>query len=79
MEHPENSEEYKGLTVNSGVEQPAIINPYLNRRRFRRRVYSVAHSQIFRTRKSRRTEKTVRNNICSRPFRASKGNSGREK
>ena len=42
MEHPENSEEYKGLTVNSGVEQPAIINPYLNRRRFRRRVYSVA-------------------------------------
>lgn len=28
MEHPENSEEYKGLTVNKGIEQPATINPY---------------------------------------------------
>ena len=37
MEHPENSSEYAGLQVNSGVEQPAIINPYLNRNRFRRR------------------------------------------
>jgi LAO/AO transport system kinase len=42
MEHPENSEEYKGLTVNGGVEQPSIINPYLNRNRFRRRELSVA-------------------------------------
>jgi LAO/AO transport system kinase len=42
MQHPENSEEYKGLTVNSGVEQPAIINPYLRRDRFRRKVYSAA-------------------------------------
>ena len=31
MEHPENSEEYKGLTVNQGVEQPSIVNPYLSR------------------------------------------------
>ncbi len=37
MEHPENSSEYAGLQVNSGVEQPAIINPYLKRNRFRRR------------------------------------------
>ena len=41
MEHPENSSEYAGLQVNSGVEQPAIINPYMNRGRFRRREYSV--------------------------------------
>ena len=33
MEHIENDEQYSGLTVNSGVEQPPIINPYLRRRR----------------------------------------------
>ena len=42
MEHPENSEEYKGLTVNSGVKQPSIINPYLRRNRFRRKVYTAS-------------------------------------
>lgn len=42
MEHPENNAEYKGLAVNSGVAQPAIINPYLKRGRFRRRELSVA-------------------------------------
>ena len=42
MIHPQNNEEYKGLTVNSGVEQPARVNPYLNRDRFRRRQLSVA-------------------------------------
>ena len=41
MEHPENQAEYKGLTVNSGVSQPSIINPYLNRRRFVRKRYTV--------------------------------------
>ncbi len=41
MEHPENSSEYAGLQVNSGVEQPSIINPYLKRNRFRRRELSV--------------------------------------
>lgn len=41
MEHPENSSEYKGLTVNSGVEQPSTVNPYLNRARYRRREYTV--------------------------------------
>jgi len=42
MEHPENSEEYKGLTVNAGVEQPSIVNPYLSRRRFQRRKLTAA-------------------------------------
>ena len=28
MEHPENSEEYKGLTVNKGIEQPSIAVSY---------------------------------------------------
>ncbi|MCF2594218.1 methylmalonyl Co-A mutase-associated GTPase MeaB [Bacteroides caecigallinarum] len=42
MEHPENNEEYKGLTVNQGVEQPSIVNPYINlRNRPKRRQYSV--------------------------------------
>src|SRR5574344_1198039 len=42
MEHPENSLEYKGLTVNSGVEQKSIINPYLKRQRVKRRELSPA-------------------------------------
>ena len=41
MEHPENNEEYKGLTVNSGVEQPSIVNPYLQRGRFARHRLTV--------------------------------------
>ena len=41
MQHPENNEEYKGLTVNSGVEQPAIVNPYLQRGRFARHRLTV--------------------------------------
>ena len=41
MDHPENSAEYAGLQVNSGVEQQSIINPYLKRNRFRRRELSV--------------------------------------
>lgn len=42
MEHPENSEEYKGLTVNKGIEQPATVNPYLQfRKKARRRQFSV--------------------------------------
>ena len=31
MEHPENSAEYKGLTVNAGIEQPERVNPYFKR------------------------------------------------
>lgn len=41
MEHPENSAEYAGLQVNSGVEQQSIVNPYLQRNRFKRRQLSV--------------------------------------
>ena len=42
MEHPENSEEYKGLTVNAGIEQPSTINPYLKfRKKPRRREFTV--------------------------------------
>lgn len=33
MEHPENDSQYTGLTVNSGVVQPPVVNPYLKRRR----------------------------------------------
>ena len=35
MEHPENSDEYKGLAVNSGVVSPGSINPYLKGRKKR--------------------------------------------
>ena len=42
MNHPENSEEFAGLQVNSGVEQQSIINPYLKRSRFRRQELSVS-------------------------------------
>ena len=42
MLHPENSSEYIGLTVNDGVEQPSIVNPYLQRGRFARRRLTAA-------------------------------------
>ena len=32
MEHPENDTQYTGLTVNSGVAQPPIVNPYVANR-----------------------------------------------
>ena len=38
MSHIENSEEYKGLTVNQGVEQPPMVNPYITRRVKRRQL-----------------------------------------
>jgi len=41
MEHPENNPEYAGLQVNSGVEQQSIVNPYLQRNRYKRRELSV--------------------------------------
>ena len=41
MEHPENSDEYKGLAVNSGVVSPGSINPYFQSRRKSRPVLSV--------------------------------------
>ena len=43
MEHPENNQEYKGLAVNRGIEQPASVNPYLKaQRKVKRRTLSVA-------------------------------------
>lgn len=33
MEHPENESQYIGLTVNEGVAQPPVVNPYLTRRK----------------------------------------------
>lgn len=33
MEHPENDSQYSGLTVNSGVAQPPVVNPYLKPRK----------------------------------------------
>ncbi len=42
MEHPENNPEYAGLTVNSGVAQPSIVNPYLSRfRKKRQKLFSA--------------------------------------
>ncbi|MDL2211028.1 methylmalonyl Co-A mutase-associated GTPase MeaB [Bacteroides sp. OttesenSCG-928-M17] len=42
MEHPENCEEYKGLLVNKGIEQPASVNPYLKSRpKAKKRILSV--------------------------------------
>lgn len=41
MEHPENSEAYRGLVVNAGIEQPSSVNPYLKRKPKKRRL-SVA-------------------------------------
>ena len=41
MEHPENNSEYVGLQVNSGVAQQPIVNPYMQRGRFRRRELSA--------------------------------------
>lgn len=35
MEHPENNDAYKGLTVNAGIEQPSSVSPYLKRRKKR--------------------------------------------
>lgn len=41
MEHPENDEKYTGLTVNNGVAQPPIVNPYLAARRRRKPMPAV--------------------------------------
>lgn len=38
MQHPENSEEYKGLTVNEGVVSPPTVNPYAVFRRKRKKL-----------------------------------------
>ncbi len=41
MEHPENSAEYEGLTVNAGVDHQEMVNPYLGKMRKKRtRLYT---------------------------------------
>ena len=42
MEHPENDSQYIGLTVNSGVNQPPIVNPYLSKRPRRKPLPTVS-------------------------------------
>lgn len=46
MEHPENSKEYKGLTVNKGIEQPSTVNPYFKGRRPARRPQLTASQYV---------------------------------
>ena len=49
VSHPENSEEFAGLTVNSGVAEPPKVNPYFHPRKRRRTMtageYVEAHPQ----------------------------------
>lgn len=42
MDHPENDEKYKGLTVNNGVTSQPTVNPYLAGRPRRKRSFSPA-------------------------------------
>ena len=41
MHHPENEDIYKGLTVNAGVEQPSMVNPYMKPKK-RKRLFTPA-------------------------------------
>ena len=41
MEHPENDQQYAGLAVNKGIQQPPSVNPYMKVHR-RRRLLSAA-------------------------------------
>ncbi|MBO5618448.1 MAG: methylmalonyl Co-A mutase-associated GTPase MeaB [Paludibacteraceae bacterium] len=45
MEHPENSAEYKGLTVNAGVQNLPSVNPYAT---FRRKKTVLSPEEYFR-------------------------------
>ena len=46
MIHPENSNEYQGLMVNSGVEQPSIVNPYLRQIRKKKQKFLNANEYV---------------------------------
>ena len=43
MEHPENDEHYAGLTVNKGIAQPPIVNPYMKRKPRRRQLTAAEY------------------------------------
>lgn len=45
MEHPENSKEYKGLTVNAGIAQPSSVNPYLKRKPRKRQLSAAEFAE----------------------------------
>ncbi len=38
MHHPENDDQYTGLQVNAGVEQPPIVSPYIKNRKKRQKL-----------------------------------------
>lgn len=46
MEHPENSEEYKGLQVNAGVSEQLTVNPYLGSFRKKRTKLFTAEEYV---------------------------------
>jgi len=48
IEHPENDPQYAGLTVNKGIVQPPIINPYLERRKKRRNYTPAEYTKEIR-------------------------------
>jgi LAO/AO transport system kinase len=48
MDHPENSAEYKGLTVNAGIEQPERVNPYFRRAKRRQMTANEYVEGIFK-------------------------------
>ncbi len=46
MKHPENDASFKGLKVNSGIEQPTSLNPYLNSMRLKRAARLTADEYV---------------------------------
>lgn len=46
MDHPENNEEYKGLVVNQGIDQPPTVNPYLKARHKAKRAILSANDYV---------------------------------
>lgn len=42
MDYPENDPQFKGLTVNKGVENQGNVNPYLNFRKFKKQIFEAS-------------------------------------
>lgn len=42
MKHPENDCKYQGLKVNKGIETQPTVNPYLNFKKIKKRVYTLS-------------------------------------
>lgn len=47
MEHPENDPQYKGLTVNQGVDSMPAVNPYLSFRRRKQTLTADEYVAVF--------------------------------